>query len=178
MNNMRKKFFLLLAMLALVTNMKAQIRTLTLDSCRALAVNYNKELRMADKKVQAAYYERKAAFTKYLPRITATGAYLYTSKELSLLSDGQKEKLGNLGTTVSTLVPQLGSMSTMLTFHTPIISAPWNWKTSTCPICQSTSWARKRSSPGRSPPRASPTSWSPLSARRGFWETWRRGSNF
>lgn len=92
MNNMRKKFFLLLAMLALVTNMKAQIRTLTLDSCRALAVNYNKELRMADKKVQAAYYERKAAFTKYLPRITATGAYLYTSKELSLLSDGQKEK--------------------------------------------------------------------------------------
>ena len=114
MNNMRKKFFLLLAMLALVTNMKAQIRTQTLDSCRALAVNYNKELRMADKKVQAAYYERKAAFTKYLPRITATGAYLYTSKELSLLSDGQKEKLGNLGTTVSTLVPQLGSMSTML----------------------------------------------------------------
>ena len=80
---------------------------LSLDSCRALAVGNNKELRMRSTEQQAAYYERKAAFTKYLPRISATGAYIYTSKEVSLLSDEQKSKLGNIGTTLGALVPQL-----------------------------------------------------------------------
>jgi outer membrane protein len=111
---MRKIIIVLLAMLMLSMNMAAQVMTLTLDSCRALAVNNNKELRMADKKVQAAYYERKAAFTKYLPRVTATGTYTYTSKELSLLSDEQKETFSNVGTTVSAMLPQLSSMSTTL----------------------------------------------------------------
>src|SRR5574344_1788475 len=111
---MRKIIIVLLAMLMLSMNMAAQVMTLTLDSCRALAVNNNKELRMADKKVQAAYYERKAAFTKYLPRITATGTYTYTSKELSLLSDEQKVTLSNVGNTVSAMLPQLSSMSTTL----------------------------------------------------------------
>lgn len=81
--------------------------TLSLDSCRTLAIGSNKELRMHDAERQAAYYERKAAFTKYLPRISATGAYMHTSKEISLLSDEQKEKLGNIGTTLGALVPQL-----------------------------------------------------------------------
>ena len=67
----------------------------------------NKELRMSDAEQQAAYYERKAAFTKYLPRVSATGAYMHTSKELSLLSDEQKGQLGNLGTSLGSLVPQL-----------------------------------------------------------------------
>ena len=58
---------------------------------------------MADSKQQAAYYERKAAFTKYLPRISATGAYIHSSKEISLLSDEQKERLGHLGSSVSSL---------------------------------------------------------------------------
>ena len=68
--------------------------TLSLDSCRALAMRNNKELRIAGNKRKAAYYERKAAFTKYLPRISATGAYMYTSKEISLLNGEQKETLG------------------------------------------------------------------------------------
>ena len=88
--------------------------TLSLDSCRTLAMSNNKELRMADSKRQAAYYEHKAAFTKYLPRVSATGAYMYTSKEISLLSDEQKEKLGHLGSDVATLVPSLQGMSGML----------------------------------------------------------------
>lgn len=88
--------------------------TLTLDSCRALAMSNNKELRMADSKRQAAYYERKAAFTKYLPRISATGAYMHTSKEISLLSDEQKGKLNNLGTDIAALAPALQGMSGML----------------------------------------------------------------
>lgn len=101
-------FYLLLAGSAGAQGLSA---TLSLDSCRALAIRNNKELRMADMHRQAARYERKAAFTKYLPRVSATGAYMHTSKEISLLSDGQKEMLGGIGTTVGTLVPALEGMA-------------------------------------------------------------------
>lgn len=87
---------------------------LSLDSCRALAMSNNKELHIADSKQQAAYYERKAAFTKYLPRISATGAYMHTSREISLLSDEQKEKLEHLGSNITALTPSLQGMSSML----------------------------------------------------------------
>lgn len=80
---------------------------LSLDSCRTLAMDNNKELRMHSAEQQATYYERKAAFTKYLPRVSATGAYMHSSKEISLLSDEQKQTLGSLGTTLGSLVPQL-----------------------------------------------------------------------
>lgn len=83
---------------------------LSLDSCRALALKNNKELRAADNHQKAAGYERKAAFTKFLPHISASGTYLYTSKEISLLSDEQKGALNSLGTTVGTLVPSLKGM--------------------------------------------------------------------
>ena len=87
---------------------------LSLDSCRALALVNNKEMRMRDAERQSAYYERKAAFTKYLPRVSATGTYMRTSKELSLLSDEQKEKLGNMGTTLGQMVPQLDGKQALL----------------------------------------------------------------
>ncbi len=96
------------------TNAQENVITLSLDSCRALAVNNNKEIRMTESEKQAAFYERKAAFTKYLPRISATGAYMYTSKELSLLSDKQKEKLGNLGSDIAKMQPALEELSGML----------------------------------------------------------------
>ena len=100
--------------IASLINVQAQECELTLDSCRSLAISNNKELRMADSKQQAAYYERKAAFTKYLPRISATGAYMHSSKEISLLSDEQKDGLNHLGSTVSSLAPSLQGMSGML----------------------------------------------------------------
>ena len=108
-----KKTTIVLFSLLLVGNISAQETAthLSLDSCRTLAICNNKELRMADMKQRAAWYERKAAFTKYLPRVSATGAYLHTNKEISLLSDEQKSKLSNLGTTVGSLVPALESMT-------------------------------------------------------------------
>lgn len=70
---------------------------LSLDSCRRMAVQNNKEIKMSDAKKQKAYYERKAAFTKYFPRVTATGVYMFTSKQIELLSDEQKQELNTLG---------------------------------------------------------------------------------
>jgi len=64
---------LLLLMSFAIATMDAQ-RILTLDSCRTLAVQNNWQLRMADEEVEAARYERKAAHTAYLPKISATGA--------------------------------------------------------------------------------------------------------
>jgi len=77
---------------------RAQTTELSLEECRTLAIQNNKELRIASEKEQAAFHRRKAAFTNYLPKITAAGAYMRTSDELSLLSDDQKNALGRLGT--------------------------------------------------------------------------------
>ena len=73
--------------------------TLTLDSCRALALSNNKELRISAEKITAAHYEKKAAFTNYLPKIAAIGTYMRTQKEISLLSDEQKGAISQIGTT-------------------------------------------------------------------------------
>lgn len=59
----------------------------TLDSCRNMALRNNKQLRMAEERIRAAHYDRKAAFTNYLPGVDFTGAYLYNQKNISLLSE-------------------------------------------------------------------------------------------
>ena len=71
---------------------------LSLDSCRALALANNKELRISAEKISAAHYEKKAAFTNFLPKISAMGTYMRTEKEISLLSDDQKTAIGHIGT--------------------------------------------------------------------------------
>ena len=63
-----------------------ETRTMTLEECRNLAIGNNKELRMAHLHQQGAHYQRKTAFTKYLPKISATGMYMRTGDEVSLLN--------------------------------------------------------------------------------------------
>jgi len=93
-----KKITSLLLLLGATLSSYAQ-QVLTLDSCRALALANNKELRISQEKVNAAHYEKKAAFTNYLPKIDLTGGYMRTQKEISLLSDEQKQSISNIGTT-------------------------------------------------------------------------------
>ena len=85
-----------------------------LDSLRARAVSNNKSLLMAEQKKVAASYTHKSAKTNYLPKVSATGAYMYTSREMSLLSDEQKHTLSNIGTGISAMVPDLAPMSSQL----------------------------------------------------------------
>lgn len=85
--------------------MKGQ-ETLSLDSCRTLALANNKTLLMSNEKVNAAHYQRKAAFTNFLPKISAAGGYIRTSRELSLLSNAQKSTLSGLGTSLGTPLQQ------------------------------------------------------------------------
>ena len=95
-----KKVLTLTILCSLALVGKAQ-GVLSLDSCRALALANNKDLLISNEKINAAHYQRKAAFTNYLPGISATGAYMRNQKEFSLLNDGQKAALSGLGTNLA-----------------------------------------------------------------------------
>lgn len=95
-----KKFLCIIGLVCLTLPIGAQ-QVITLDSCRALAIASNKGLLISQEKINAAHYQKKAAFTNYLPDISATGGYMRSQKEISLLSDAQKGALGSVGTQVS-----------------------------------------------------------------------------
>ena len=82
---------------------------LTLDSCRVMALRGNKQLGVAELKQDVAHNLKRAARTKYLPRLSAIGTYQYTSEELSLLNDHQKTTLSNLGTSTAASLQGLGT---------------------------------------------------------------------
>ena len=110
-----KKKVLMLGLLSLVlVNTNAVGKSWSLDSLRARAISNNKSLLMAGQKKVAAHYPHKSATTNYLPKVSATGAYMYTSRELSLLSDEQKHTLSNIGTGLSAAVPNLAPMSSTI----------------------------------------------------------------
>lgn len=71
-------------------------QTLTLEECRNLAIQNNKELQMSGEKVKAANEEKKAAFTKYFPQFSAMGGYMWNQKDINLLDmDALSAKLGS-----------------------------------------------------------------------------------
>lgn len=71
-------------------------QTLTLEECRNLAIRNNKELQISGQKVKAADEERKAAFTKYFPQLSAMGGYMWNQKDINLLDMGAlSTKLGS-----------------------------------------------------------------------------------
>ena len=88
-------------------------RTLSLDSCRVLALHNNKQINISKLKQDMAMNIRKAAKTKYLPKVDAAGGYEYFSESISLLSKDEKNQLNNLGTSTATLAG--GSLSSMVT---------------------------------------------------------------
>lgn len=91
-----KKLIALVALVSLFVPVSAQT-VLSLDSCRAMAVRNNKQINVTKLKQEAAMYTRKAARTKYLPKIDALGGYEYFSREVSILNNDQKAGLNNLG---------------------------------------------------------------------------------
>ena len=92
-----RKLLGLVLLAGMVQTVDAQ-RLLNLDSCRALALRNNKQMSISRVKKEVAANVRKAARTKYLPHISALGGYEFTSKEISILNNDQKEALSSLGT--------------------------------------------------------------------------------
>lgn len=63
--------------------------TVSLDSCRAMALRNNKQLRMAAEAARGAGYTRREAFAAFLPAIDFTGGYLYNQKDISIFGSDQ-----------------------------------------------------------------------------------------
>lgn len=81
----------------------------SLQKCRELALQNNRQLKISNMTVDVAENTRKVAKTKYLPRVDALAGYQHFSREISLLSDDQKNTLSNLGTnTFGQLGGQIG----------------------------------------------------------------------
>lgn len=95
-----KKLLILLVLLSITFSLYSQ-EYLDLDSCRALAITNNKELLISAEKINVAHYQKKSAFTNYLPNISAAGTYMRMQKEFSLLNNDQKGALTHAGTGVN-----------------------------------------------------------------------------
>ena len=63
--------------------------TVTLDSCRSMALSNNKQLQIAREQQRGAEYNRKAARAAYLPSLDFSGMYLYNQKDISLIESDQ-----------------------------------------------------------------------------------------
>ncbi len=112
-----KKILIFIILFTAALGSHAQ-RILNIDSCRSLALENNKELHITQEQINAAKYQRKAAFTNFLPKIDLTGSYMHTQKEISLLSNEQKGLIGNIGTTTGA---QLEQMFAGITASNPFI---------------------------------------------------------
>ena len=94
-------------------------RLLTLDSCRAMALENNRQMGVARTKQEVNANLRKSARTKYLPQVNAIGGYEWMSKEVSILNDEQKSVLSNMGTsTASSLQNALAPLASHLPSET------------------------------------------------------------
>ena len=71
-----------------------------------MALRNNKQMSVARVKQEVAANLRKSARTKYLPHVSAMGGYMWTSKEISILSDDQKQSLSNLGSNLASGIGQ------------------------------------------------------------------------
>lgn len=86
-HSMEKRYFLgiLLFVSISISPMMGQ-RILNLDEVRDLAIQNNKNLKMASEQERIAFYNKKEAFSKYLPEVSMIGAYLRNQKNLQLIS--------------------------------------------------------------------------------------------
>lgn len=79
-------------------------QVLTLDDCRTMALNNNKQMQVSRVKQSIAANMRRSARTKYLPRVSAIGVYEFTSREISLLNNDQKQLLNHLGDALASAI--------------------------------------------------------------------------
>lgn len=83
-----RKATFLAAMMACGLSAIAQ-PTVTLDSCRSMAIRNNKQMRIQAERVKMAHYQNKEAFAAYLPSIDFAGGYMYNQKIVSIFDKDQ-----------------------------------------------------------------------------------------
>lgn len=63
--------------------------TVSVDSCRAMALANNKQMRINTENIRMARYQNKEAFAAYLPAIDFAGGYMYNQKKISIFDSDQ-----------------------------------------------------------------------------------------
>lgn len=94
-----KKITLMMAMLGCMGGACGQ-QVLTLDDCHRMALASGSAIGQAKAKHEQTEALEKAALWQMLPKVSANGGYMWMEKSVNLLSEEQKDKLGNLGSTV------------------------------------------------------------------------------
>ncbi len=102
-----KRAILTLTALMLFFTASAQ-QVLSLEECREKAVSSNRELSQERTKVELAGYDRKIALANFFPIISATGAYMWNEKNISLVSDETSHNLRNAGEIVTGALEKAG----------------------------------------------------------------------
>jgi len=82
-----KRPFLILITIFLAIHLYGQEKILQLEDCRQMALAHNIDLQIANKTVKAANQLKQAAFTQFLPNISANGTYMWNEKNISLLAE-------------------------------------------------------------------------------------------
>lgn len=82
--NTRKVLLLFITLVTVFPFLKAE-ETISLEECRRRAIEHNKQLQIAQQRVEQAKYERKSAFANYLPDLSFTGAYMYNQRNIALI---------------------------------------------------------------------------------------------
>lgn len=71
-------------------SLSSQARELSVDSCRSLALKYNKTIRVADAGIEATGYLHKSAKAAYLPGVDFSMSYFYNQHKIALLGEDAK----------------------------------------------------------------------------------------
>lgn len=79
----------LMCCLAASASLSAQ-QTVSLDSCRNMALSNNKAIHIAEENVRGAGYLRDAAKAAYLPGIDFNGGYVHNQHQIALLGEDAK----------------------------------------------------------------------------------------
>lgn len=93
-------FACFLLLIGLSTEVDAQSFTLTIERCRALALENNKGYKVANEKVAESDELRKMALSQFFPKVSANAVYLYNTKNLELINGDQQRRLNNMGTSL------------------------------------------------------------------------------
>ncbi len=64
--------------------------TVSIDSCRSMALHNNKAIRIAEENIRGAGYLKDAAKAAYLPGIDFSGGYVHNQHQISLLGEDAK----------------------------------------------------------------------------------------
>ncbi len=95
----RMRLVVLTVILALASPVMAQ-QVLTLQDCRDMAMENNKNLKISQERVNMANYDKKIAAANYFPTISAQGTYMRNEKQLQLLSDDKLNAMSTVGSSL------------------------------------------------------------------------------